>query len=39
LELEQEVVDIKGNVGNGEEENLDDKQEDLVRNKLQCGGR
>jgi hypothetical protein len=42
LGLEQEVVDMEGNICNGEEEDLDSKQEDLVRDELcglQCGGR
>jgi hypothetical protein len=42
LGLEQEVIDMKGDVGDGEDENLDSKQEDLARNELcglQCGGR
>jgi hypothetical protein len=41
LGLEQEVVDMEGNVSNGEDEDLDGKEEDLVRNELcglQCGG-
>jgi hypothetical protein len=42
LGLEQEVVDVEGNVGDGEDKNLDGEQEDLVRDELcelQCGGR
>jgi hypothetical protein len=41
LELEQEVIDMKGNVGDSEDEDLDGEQEDLARNELcglQCGG-
>jgi hypothetical protein len=36
LGLEQEVVDMKGNVGDSEEEDLDGEQEDLARDEL-CG--
>jgi hypothetical protein len=42
LGLEQKVVDIKGNVGDGEDEDLNGEQEDLARYELcglQCGGR
>jgi hypothetical protein len=42
LGLEEEVIDMKGDVGNGEEENLDSEQENLARNELcglQYGGR
>jgi hypothetical protein len=42
LGLEQEVVDMESNEGDGEEENLDGEQEDLVRDELcglQCKGR
>ena len=41
LGLEQEVIDMEGNIGDSEEENLNSEQEDLVRNELcglQCGG-
>jgi hypothetical protein len=41
LGLEQEVVDMEGNVGNGENKDLDGEQEDLVRYELyglQCEG-
>jgi hypothetical protein len=41
LGLEQEVIDVEGDIGDGEDKNLDSKQEDLARNKLcrlQCGG-
>jgi hypothetical protein len=41
LGLEQEVIDMKGDVGNGEDEDLDGKQENLARDELcglQCGG-
>jgi hypothetical protein len=41
LGLEQEVIDMEGDIGNSEEENLNSEQEDLVRNELcglQCGG-
>jgi hypothetical protein len=41
LGLEQKVVDVKGDVGNGEDEDLDGEQEDLARYELyglQCGG-
>jgi hypothetical protein len=31
LGLEQEVVDMEGDVGDGEDENLDSEQKDLVR--------
>jgi hypothetical protein len=34
LGLEQEVIDMEGNVGNGEDENLDSKQENLLRDEL-----
>jgi hypothetical protein len=36
LGLEQEVVDVEGNVGDGEDKDLDSEQEDLVRYEL-CG--
>jgi hypothetical protein len=42
LGLEQEVIDMEGDVGDGEDEDLDSEQEDLARNELcglQCGGR
>jgi hypothetical protein len=42
LGLEQEVIDVKGDVGDSEDENLDSKQENLARDKLcglQCEGR
>jgi hypothetical protein len=41
LGLEQEVIDMKGDVGDGEDEDLDGKQEDLARDelcRLQCEG-
>jgi hypothetical protein len=41
LELEQEVIDVEDNIGNGEDKDLDGEQEDLARYKLcglQCGG-
>jgi hypothetical protein len=41
LGLEQEVIDIEGDVGDGEDKDLDGEQEDLVRNelcRLQCEG-
>jgi hypothetical protein len=34
LGLEQEVVDVKGDVGDGEDEDLDGEQKDLARYKL-----
>jgi hypothetical protein len=34
LGLEQEVIDVKGDVGNGEDEDLDGEQEDLLRDEL-----
>jgi hypothetical protein len=34
LGLEQEVVDIKGNVGNSGDKDLDSKEEDLARYEL-----
>jgi hypothetical protein len=36
LELEEEVIDMESDIGNGKDENLDGEQEDLVRYKL-CG--
>jgi hypothetical protein len=42
LGLEQEVIDMESDVGDGEDEDLDDKQEDSARYELcglQCGGR
>jgi hypothetical protein len=42
LGLKQEVVDIEGDVGDGEDEDLDSKQKNLARDELcglQCGGR
>jgi hypothetical protein len=36
LGLEQKVIDVEGNVGNGEDEDLDGEQENLARDKL-CG--
>jgi hypothetical protein len=42
LGLKQEVIDIEGNIGNGEDEDLDSEQEDLLRDELyglQYGGR
>jgi hypothetical protein len=42
LGLEEEVIDMEGNVGDGEDEDLDGEQKDLVRNelcRLQYGGR
>jgi hypothetical protein len=42
LGLEEEVIDMEGDVGNGEDEDLDGEQKDLARNELcglQCGGR
>jgi hypothetical protein len=42
LGLEQKVVNMKGDVGDNEDEDLNGKQEDLVRYELcglQCGGR
>jgi hypothetical protein len=41
LGLEQEVIDVEGNVGNSEDEDLDSEQKDLARNelcRLQCEG-
>jgi hypothetical protein len=41
LGLEQEVIDMEGNVGDGEDKDLDGEQEDLARDELcglQCGG-
>jgi hypothetical protein len=41
LGLEQEVIDIEGDVGDNKDKNLDGEQEDLVRDELcglQCGG-
>jgi hypothetical protein len=34
LGLEQEVVDVKGDVSNGKDEDLDGEQENLARNEL-----
>jgi hypothetical protein len=42
LGLKQEVVDIEGDVGDGEDEDLDSEQKNLARDELcglQCGGR
>jgi hypothetical protein len=42
LRLEEEVIDMEGNVCDGEEEDLNSEQEDLARNELcglQCEGR
>jgi hypothetical protein len=42
LGLEEEVIDMKGDVGDSKDENLDGEQKDLARNELcglQCGGR
>jgi hypothetical protein len=36
LGLEQEVIDVEGNIGDSEDKDLDGEQEDLVRYKL-CG--
>jgi hypothetical protein len=36
LGLEQEVVDVEGDVGDSEDEDLNSEQEDLVRDEL-CG--
>jgi hypothetical protein len=36
LGLEQEVVDVEGDVGNSEDKNLNGEQEDLARDEL-CG--
>jgi hypothetical protein len=41
LGLEEEVIDVEGDVGDGEYENLDSEEEDLARDelcRLQCGG-
>jgi hypothetical protein len=38
LGLEQEVIDVEGNVGDGEDKDLDSEQEDLARNELHGGG-
>jgi hypothetical protein len=41
LGLEEEVIDMEGDIGNGEEEDLDGEQENLARNelcRLQCEG-
>jgi hypothetical protein len=34
LGLEQEVVDVEGDVGDSEEKNLDNEQVDLMRDEL-----
>jgi hypothetical protein len=34
LGLEKKVIDLKGDIGNGEKEDLDGEHEDLVRNEL-----
>jgi hypothetical protein len=42
LRLEQKVVDVKGDVDDGENKDLDSEQEDLTRDELcglQCEGR
>ena len=42
LRLEEKVIDMEGDVGDGEEEDLNGEQEDLARDelcRLQCGGR
>jgi hypothetical protein len=42
LGLKEEVIDIEGNVGDGEDEYLDSEQKDLERDELcglQCGDR
>jgi hypothetical protein len=42
LGLEEEVIDMEGDVGNGEDKVLNGEQKDLARNELcglQCGGR
>jgi hypothetical protein len=42
LGLEEEVIDMEGNVGDGKDEYLDSEQKDLARDelcRLQCGGR
>jgi hypothetical protein len=42
LGLEEEVIDMEGDIGDGEDEDLDGEQKDLVRDELcglQCGGR
>jgi hypothetical protein len=42
LWLEEEVIDVEGDVGDGEDEDLDGEQKDLARDELwglQCGGR
>ena len=42
LGLEQEVIDMEGNVGDSEDEDLNGEQENLMRDELyglQCGGR
>jgi hypothetical protein len=36
LGLEQEVVDVEGNIGDSENEDLDSEQENLARDEL-CG--
>jgi hypothetical protein len=36
LGLEQEVIDVKGDIGDSEDENLDSEQENLARDEL-CG--
>jgi hypothetical protein len=41
LWLEEEVIDMESNVGNGEDKDLNGEQEDLARYELcglQCGG-
>jgi hypothetical protein len=41
LGLEEEVIDMEGNVGDSEDEDLNGEQKDLLRNELcglQCGG-
>jgi hypothetical protein len=34
LGLEEEVIDVEGDVGDGEDENLNGKQENLARDEL-----
>jgi hypothetical protein len=36
LGLEEEVIDMKGDVGDGEDEDLNSEQKNLARNEL-CG--
>jgi hypothetical protein len=41
LRLEEKVIDMEGDVCNGEDEDLDGEQENLARDELcglQCGG-